>query len=168
MITIISGMQTGADTGSLEAARDCAFPTGGYVPKGFLTLDGPKPELAQLYHLVEYGEGYKPRTWKNVETANLTLRFYTNKDSAGEKCTMNAIKHFRKPFYDIDLNKYLGYNKYQRSAVIFAITSRISWYCGEDGIVNVAGNSEKTSPGIQNEVRQIMNEVLRAYANQVY
>lgn len=37
MIKIISGGQTGADMGGLEAAREYGFPTGGYAPKGWMT-----------------------------------------------------------------------------------------------------------------------------------
>ncbi len=42
----ISGGQSGADFGGLLAAKRCGIPTGGKIPKGFLTENGPKPELA--------------------------------------------------------------------------------------------------------------------------
>ena len=46
---IISGGQTGADQAGWRAARACGIPTGGAMPKGFLTEDGPRPEFAGLY-----------------------------------------------------------------------------------------------------------------------
>ena len=39
MVTkIISSGQTGADLGGLWGARDAGFPTGGFAPKGYLTI----------------------------------------------------------------------------------------------------------------------------------
>ena len=42
---IISGGQTGADREALETARDLGIETGGFVPKGWLTEDGPDYSL---------------------------------------------------------------------------------------------------------------------------
>ena len=41
---IISGGQTGADQGALDAAIEYGFPYGGWLPKGRLTENGPLPE----------------------------------------------------------------------------------------------------------------------------
>ena len=43
---VISGGQTGADQAGWRAARAFGIPTGGAMPKGFLTEDGPCPEFA--------------------------------------------------------------------------------------------------------------------------
>ena len=40
---IISGGQTGADQGALDAAIKYNFPHDGWIPKGRLTEDGPLP-----------------------------------------------------------------------------------------------------------------------------
>jgi hypothetical protein len=45
---IISGGQTGADQAGWRAARACGVPTGGFMPLGFLTEGGPRPEFAAL------------------------------------------------------------------------------------------------------------------------
>jgi hypothetical protein len=45
----ISGGQTGADQAAWRAAKAHAIATGGWMPKGFLTEDGPRPEFAELY-----------------------------------------------------------------------------------------------------------------------
>ena len=43
MIKIISGGQTGADQGALDAAIELDIPHGGWIPKGRLAEDGPLP-----------------------------------------------------------------------------------------------------------------------------
>ena len=50
---IISGGQTGADQAGLAVAKRLGIPTGGFVPKGFLTEAGPRPDLAAEYGLEE-------------------------------------------------------------------------------------------------------------------
>ena len=49
---IISGFQTGADIGGILAAKRLGLETGGTMPKGFRTEDGPRPEFAELYGAV--------------------------------------------------------------------------------------------------------------------
>jgi hypothetical protein len=67
---VISGGQTGADQAAWPAAKAAGIPTGGAMPKGFLTEDGPRPELAELYgaHELEAPD-YPARTVANVEGA---------------------------------------------------------------------------------------------------
>jgi hypothetical protein len=50
---IITGGQTGADQAAWRAAHAFAIPTGGWMPLGFLTEDGPRPEFAELHGAVE-------------------------------------------------------------------------------------------------------------------
>ena len=73
---IISGGQSGADQGGLEAAERLGVPTGGFMPKGFRTEDGPRPDLAARYGLVEASTpGYPERTERNVQLADGTAVF---------------------------------------------------------------------------------------------
>ncbi len=51
---IISGGQNGTDIAALEAAKMLGFLTSGCMPKGWKTLDGPKPEYQELYNMVEH------------------------------------------------------------------------------------------------------------------
>ena len=53
---IVSGCQTGADLGGLEAALECGISTGGTVTKGCRTEDGEKPELISKFNLFEHHE----------------------------------------------------------------------------------------------------------------
>jgi hypothetical protein len=53
---VITGGHTGADQAGLRAARACGIPTGGWVPRGWLTEAGPAPWLAD-WGLIECQEG---------------------------------------------------------------------------------------------------------------
>jgi hypothetical protein len=64
---VISGGQVRVDQAALRAARSCGIPTGGWAPKGWLTEDGPAPELLAGFGLVECPEpGYTARRRRNV------------------------------------------------------------------------------------------------------
>lgn len=95
---IISGGQTGADMGGLLAARDLGIPTGGWAPKGWVTEDGPKPELAE-FGLVECSvKGYPARTKWNIRDSDATV-IYGDIRSPGNKLTFNQCHFQAKPVY---------------------------------------------------------------------
>ena len=69
---VISGGQTGADRGALEAALKAGFAYGGLVPKGRLAEDGCVP--AKFAAMVEADtEDYRFRTRWNAEHSDATL-----------------------------------------------------------------------------------------------
>lgn len=80
---VISGGQTGADWGALDAAQSLSIPTGGTAPPRFLTSVGPRPELGTRYGLVELecsasmkkkaGACYAARTRVNADNSDGTL-----------------------------------------------------------------------------------------------
>jgi hypothetical protein len=141
---VISGGQTGVDQAALRAAKSCGLLTGGYMPKGWLTLAGPKPEFQLKYRMVECSSpGYPARTYVNVKASHGTLRIAKNFDSPGELCTLKAIKRYQRPYFDVracfKLSGYLDH----------AVESVINWLQHEQiGVLNVAGNTERTAPGI--------------------
>jgi hypothetical protein len=102
---VISGGQIGADIAALRAAKRCGIKTGGMMPKGFLTLSGPKPEYEIMYSLHEHESSklYPPRTYWNVKNSDATLRIAENFGTRGERCTLKAIKKFKKPYIDIHI-----------------------------------------------------------------
>lgn len=152
---IISGGQTGADEGGLIAAKQLGLFTGGFMPKGWRTLEGPKPHFKELYGMKEHeSRNYAYRTFSNVETSDGTVRFASNFFSPGENCTMKAIKKLERPFIDIDVNMP---NPVQR----FKLKVFKQWLEDEQiSILNVAGNSESTSPGIKDFVVQFLIKTL--------
>ncbi len=150
--TIISGGQTGADRGALIAARRCSIGTGGWMPRGFRALDGDHPEFALRYGIREHtSRNYPPRTRMNVRSADGTIRIATTFDSPGERLTLRAIRQYDTPLLDIDASSPLS-------------VAMVRDWLRQHGIrtLNVAGNSERTSPGIQQFITDYLSRVLAA------
>ena len=104
-----SGGQTGVDQAAWRAAKSLGIDTGGVMPKGFLTHDGPRPHFAELYGAEEDASAdYASRTERNVQLTDFTLRIATHWNSAGERCTANAIVKHGKPHFDIDVRREKG------------------------------------------------------------
>ena len=83
---IISGGQTGADRGGLEAAEFLGIATGGTAPFGYTTVEGRCPELGIRFHLTQLDRGdslamqYIQRSMMNIDAADATIafRFYVS------------------------------------------------------------------------------------------
>lgn len=145
---VISGGQTGADRAALVAARAVGVPTGGWMPKGFLAHDGTHPEFATRYGVQETDYSrYQPRTARNVKGSDATVRIATNWDSAGEVLTLDLCRANQKPHLDVTPGE-------QAPATVAA------WITANDiRVLNVAGNSEQTSPGIEEFAIGFLTEV---------
>lgn len=142
LLKIISGGQTGADQGGLRAAVHCKIPTGGWLPKGCITLVGPRPDLLELYGMTEHSGGYAARTEANVKDSGGTVRFAKDFKSPGERCTLRAIKWFGRPYFDVKMNEMTESTELM-----------MQWLLKNDiKVLNVAGNTEETAPGIEDFV----------------
>ena len=141
---IISGGQTGADQGALDAAIELGIEHGGWIPKGRLTEDGPLPEK---YHLTEMPTAsYPKRTEKNVEDSDGTVIFTRGPLSGGSKLTAELAKKHGKPWLHIDLGK---------EHALQASTRLHEWIVKERiQVLNVAGANASKDPGIHNDVHQ--------------
>jgi hypothetical protein len=149
---VISGGQTGADQAGLRAAKAFGIPTGGWMPLGFTTLAGPRPEFYDLYGMREFNcAGYAPRTWANVRDSDGTLRFACNFSSSGEMCTLKAINYHRKPYQNIrvPMTKHglVDLSTEALDALEGQIRDIATWMQGIH-VLNVAGNSDRTCCGI--------------------
>lgn len=72
---VISGGQTGVDIAALRAAKRLGIPTGGTMPAGWRTLDGPKPEWAAEFGFIAHAsDAYPPRTFANAKAGDVTVR----------------------------------------------------------------------------------------------
>lgn len=155
MFTVISGGQTGADRGGLIAAKKAGFTTGGWMPKGFKALDGNHPEFLDIYGLIEHPSPlYPPRTFANVKQTDVTIRFAVNFQTAGELCTLKAIEKYGKPHFDVDV---LGTT---------TPGDLVHWLRHLDKrpeALNIAGNSERTAPGIEEFVVAFLLETFGMY-----
>jgi hypothetical protein len=131
---IISGGQTGADQAGLQVALDHSIKTGGWSAHGWLTKDGPNQELLQgRYNLKEHTGGYKQRTHENAKVSDGTIRCCVDFFSPGEICTLNGIKKFKKPHFDI----YLPQPASHKDLLIWLLRYNIK-------VLNVAGNTQGT------------------------
>jgi hypothetical protein len=166
MITkIISGGQTGADRGGLDAAIYCDWPHGGWCPKGRKAEDGVIPEPYQLKEMLT--EKYLPRTQANVIDSDATVIFTYGPLTGGSLKTATYAHHLEKPWHEVDLS---------RTTQKKAILQIMMWLAGDEElndydeyvafppplecVLNVAGSRESHAPGIQEAVFQLMVDVL--------
>lgn len=162
---IVSGGQTGADRGGLEAAIYCNVPHSGWCPKGRKAEDGRIPDKYQLQEMTS--SDYLIRTEANVRDSDATVVFTWGRASGGSLRTLEFAHAHEKPWIHVDLN----------------ITSRekavklvVDWLEGRGDYdhdeyqakpapncsLNVAGSRESKADGIQDLVMAVMVDVLRA------
>jgi len=100
---IVSGGQTGADRGGLDAAIELDIPHGGWIPKGRKTEDGGLPEK---YRLKEMPTGsYEARTEQNVIDSEGTLIVSHGMLNGGSAKTRRFAKKHNRPWIHMDLEK---------------------------------------------------------------
>jgi hypothetical protein len=161
MITkIVSGGQTGADRGALDAAIYCEVSYDGWMPKGRLAEDGTVPAR---YNLKEMrSKDYLKRTEQNVIDSDCTLVFSFGPPSGGTKRTVMFAEKHEKSCHIADLS--IG-----DSAWI--VDQICQWLLGNieetefpapprHPALNVAGPRESKLPGISDKVTAIMVQVL--------
>lgn len=126
---IISGGQTGADQQGFVEGRRLGLETGGWVPKGWRTEDGPAPWLATFGCQEHPLSSYPPRTDANVRDSDATL-WFGNTSSPGYYCTLKACEKYNRPFI---------VNPHPRDMVDLAWKYEV-W--------NIAGNRASKNPGV--------------------
>ena len=157
---IVSGGQTGADRGGLDAAIECGVPHGGWCPKGRKAEDGPIPDR---YQLTETASGnYLVRTEQNVIDSHATVIFTDGPATGGSKKTIVFAKKHSRPWLHVDVSQN------DDEAVARGV---LNWIKGggvlipemavpPNPVLNVAGSRESKSPGLQKRVCSIMKLVL--------
>lgn len=146
---VISGGQTGADQAGWRAAKACGIPTGGWMPLGFLTEDGPRPEFAEMYGAAELGSAeYPARTRANVRESGATI-WFGDLRSPGSIATHRACLALGRSAYDVVEGR-------DRPSEVVAWLGTNGFRC-----INVAGNRESTAPGIGARVERFLIAVFR-------
>lgn len=137
---IISGGQTGADQGGLEAGKELGLITGGTAPMGWRTEKGPNSKLLSEYGLVECSlPGYPARTELNILNSDGTVIF-GNIDEPGSSLTLTLCRKLKKPYLvNPSIEEFLNFVE------VWPIST-----------LNVAGNRESKNPGIQKRVRDFL------------
>jgi hypothetical protein len=151
-LTIISGEQTGADQGALMAAKDWDISTGGFITKGYMTEKGPMPELAKYGLTCLDTTDYVQRTALNAQSSDITF-WFGSEDSRGFLATQRECKKANKPFINATTMSPDTIAKY-----LIKVSNDHTNY-----IINIAGNRESSSPGIQDKIYTIIKQVLKEY-----
>ena len=162
---IVSGGQTGADRGGLDAAIYCDLPHGGWCPKGRKAEDGAIPLEYRLQEMKS--ADYLKRTEANVVDSDATLLVTYGRPTGGTRRTIDfAIKHGR-PYHCVDLSL----TTHDR-----AVRDVVKWLSGDpefneyedyaatppaDCVLNVAGSRESKAHGLQQATMRLVVDVLR-------
>lgn len=151
LVKVISGGQTGADEAGLQAAKAMGLQTGGWMPKGYITQAGNRPDFIDLYGVEEHTSAkYSPRTFTNVRDSDGTIRFARNFESKGEILTLKAITQYKRPYFDIDIDN-------APQVVIVREWIRKN----KIKVLNIAGNAESRAKGINAFVFDYLTKVFR-------
>lgn len=149
MRKIVSGGQTGADQGGLGAAVLLGLESGGWVPAGWRTDEGPAPWLRELGLREHASIGYAPRTRANVALADATIIF-GNPNSPGCTLTRTVAAQAGQPYF---LQAWPG---------ALDIAGFRQWLLAHEvEVLNVAGNRERLNPGIRSACREFLCATLR-------
>lgn len=144
---IISGGQTGADRGGLDAAMALGIPHGGWCPKGRRAEDGVIPAIYQLTETELFG--YGERTRRNIEDADGTV-ICGRRLTPGSGLTLKIANELRKPvFMLMPLTR-----EHQQEFVRWLLKHSIR-------TLNVAGTRESKGVGMQARVRDFLILALR-------
>jgi putative molybdenum carrier protein len=151
---VISGGQTGADRGGLDAAIELGVPHLAITPRGRRSEDGCVPDRYQAEELES--DDYLVRTRACVERADATVVFTRGGLTPGSMRTLEFAQAAGKPALHVDLRRVpLGQTPEAPITV-----RRFLQQC-EARVVNVAGTRESKARGIESEVRGVMTIALR-------
>jgi hypothetical protein len=139
---IISGGQTGVDQGGLDFALKRGWPCGGWCPPGRRCETGRIPGRYPVRE-VEAGD-YNERTRRNIQDADATLVItqYGFKEE-GTDLTLSWCEEYGRPSFHFDIS---------HPGIIHPqdLSDLSNWLKNNQiEVLNVAGNRESNSPGIQ-------------------
>lgn len=140
--------------GGLRAARRKGIQTGGYMPLGWRTEYGPRPNYKDWFGMDEWlTEHYEDRTEQNVIIGDGTVIF--GRRSPGSNKTEECCRIKGKPCLWIP-DTYTAPKPNQTTKAVF-----IKWVNQRQiQILNVAGNRESINLGIEFRVEDFLVEVL--------
>lgn len=149
---VVSGFQTGADIAGIKAAVDSGLNTGGYMPKGYLTENGSHPEYKDKYNAQMISStNYLERTAKNVFMSDGTVIF-DYAISSGSKNTKRFCINYNKPYLYLTSNEIQNFDLVCERIKSFILENNIK-------VLNIAGNRESKTPGIEKRVYKILINV---------
>lgn len=171
---IISGGQTGADRGGLDAAIALSIPIGGYCNDGRRAEDGRIPDRYTLTTIP--GKNYELRTRRNVLESDATIIFNAERAlSSGSLATKKIAVQLGKPVLAVHgapipsptytLTSAGTTDPCDGSAPDPAadrIAATIAAFLLENrpAVLNIAGNRESVAPGMQVHVATVIHRAI--------
>lgn len=149
---IVSGGQTGADRGGLDAALELGVMCGGWCPLGRIAEDGAVPPEYPLKEAKT--SDYPTRTRMNVCDSDGTVVFTYGAPERGSLLTLQTATKMFRPKLQLDLVRV---TESDAAAQVRAFVEK-----HQIQVLNVAGNRESKAPGIQRRVAAVMRRVLEA------
>jgi len=149
---IISGGQTGADRGGLDAAIALEIPHGGYCPRGRRAEDGCIPDK---YEQVEsYSTNYAVRTEQNIKESDCTIIFCYGYPTGGSLKTVQFAQIHQKPYLTIDLSQ----NEKQITSTIQNWLKKLT---KKTITINIAGSrASNNQQNIQEQTNNILQKTI--------
>jgi hypothetical protein len=146
---IVSGGNSGSDQAAWRAARAFGIPTGGWMPKGFKTVEGAHPEFAGEYGAAEAtAGGALDHIDHNVDASDATL-WVGDTTTLEASAAVAACQKLGKPCMPL----FPG-AAFEPSHVAGWITKN------QFRTLHVTGASEHEVPGIGERVGRFLAEVL--------
>ena len=148
---IVSGGQTGADRGGLDAAIAAGVAHGGWCPRGRRAEDGVIPAKYQLQETAS--ADYVERTRYNVRDSDATIIFVAQM-TPGSRLTVQTCLGAHAPYY-------IMANTVSRGETA-GLANLLAWLDKTNPtVLNVAGSRESRTPGIAGAVERIVTRLLR-------
>ena len=148
LVKVVSGGQAGADQAGWRAARAAGLATGGWMPRGFETEDGPRPEFAAEFGAMAVAGGYRERTQANARDSDATA-WFGDPNTPGGLATLRACRALGRPAFLVRAGR-------TRPSELAA------WLAGRPvAVLNVAGCRESEEPGIGARVERFLAAALR-------
>lgn len=158
--TLVSGGQTGVDTGAIRAARELGLEIRGWCPPGRESEAGPIPPEVPLRETPEERSPGAPEVPRSLRTewnardadATLVLSPAAGSEECYDRGTAWAIRcagRYGRPLRVVD-----PWDPEADVAVTRWLAAR------EIGALNVAGPSESTCPGIEEQTFRLLSRAL--------
>ncbi len=147
---IISGGQTGAEQGALDAAIKYTFPHGGWIIKGRMTENGTLPERFDLNEMVT--SIYEKCIEKNITYSDGTVIITRGELTGNSVLTREITQKHNRPFHHINLNKIPAF------LAASEINTWIIKYVIE--ILNVTGSRISEDPDIYQDTMYVIEGVI--------
>jgi hypothetical protein len=164
-IKVVSGGQSGVDIAGLDAALEAGLKTGGTAAAKFTRENDSGQKFndysqAEKYGLVEgksiirsgrygtYSDVYHDRTIKNAQEADGTI-WFGDKTSPGGRLTLGQQAQKNKPQPLINPKSVQDIHQWMDKNNI--------------NTVNIAGNREKSNPGIYKNVKTLLTQAFKTY-----